>query len=216
MAVFGKAQYIKRVEDDRLLTGNGGFSDNLSRPNQVHVVLVRSPQAHARIVKIGTEAARKAPGVVAVYSWADMEKEGSGYFVLPAMFPNADGTKPDMTPRRPLAHEVVRHVGEPVVAVVAATRVQVADAAELVEIEYEQLPSATEIEDALNHNQLDDSVPAKTNPLGAKGVGESGAAGSTPTVMNAIMDALWPLGIRNIQMPATPLRVWSAIQGTRK
>ncbi len=69
MAVFGKAQYIKRVEDDRLLTGSGGFTDNLSRPNQVHVVLVRSPQAHAKILKIDTSAAKKAPGVVAVYTW---------------------------------------------------------------------------------------------------------------------------------------------------
>jgi aerobic carbon-monoxide dehydrogenase large subunit len=65
------------------------------------------------------------------------------------------------------------------------------------------------------NNTLDDSVPAKTNPLGAKGVGESGTVGSTPTVMNAIMDALWPLGVRNIQMPATPLRVWQAIQQTK-
>ena len=149
MVVFGKAQYIKRVEDDRLLTGTGGFTDNLARPNQLHVVLVRSPQAHAKILKIGTATARKAPGVVAVYTWADMEKEGSGYFVLPAMFPNADGSKPDMTPRRPMAHEVVRYVGEAVAAVVAETRAQAADAAELVEVEYEQLPSVTEIEDAL-------------------------------------------------------------------
>ena len=121
MAVFGKAQYIKRVEDDRLLTGTGGFTDNLARPNQVHVVLVRSPHAHARIVKIDTAAARKAPGVVAVFTWDDMAKEGCGYFAFPAMFPNADGSKPEMTPRRPLAHEVVRYVGEAVVAVVAET-----------------------------------------------------------------------------------------------
>jgi carbon-monoxide dehydrogenase large subunit len=65
-------------------------------------------------------------------------------------------------------------------------------------------------------NQLDDSVPSVSNPIGAKGVGESGAVGSTPTVMNAVMDALWPLGVRNIQMPATPQRVWQAIQGARK
>ena len=97
MAVFGKAQYIKRVEDDRLLTGTGGFTDNLARPNQAHVVLVRSPHAHARIVKIDTAAARKAPGAVAVFTWDDMAKEGCGYFALPAMFPNADGSKPDMT-----------------------------------------------------------------------------------------------------------------------
>ena len=66
------------------------------------------------------------------------------------------------------------------------------------------------------NNQLDDTVPAKSNPIGAKGVGESGTVGSTPTVMNAIMDALWPLGVRTLQMPATPQRVWQAIQETRK
>jgi len=176
MAVFGKAQYIKRVEDDRLLTGKGGFSDNLSRPNQVHVVLVRSPQAHARIVKIDADTARTAPGVVAVYTWADMEKEGSGYFVLPAMFPNADGKKPDMTPRRPLAHEVVRYVGEPVVAVVAETRAQAADAAELVEIEYEQLPAVTEIEDALKPDAPQVWKGAPGNRVGFNRFGDSAKA----------------------------------------
>lgn len=149
MAVFGKAQYIKRVEDDRLLTGTGGFTDNLSRPNQAHVVLVRSPHAHAKILKIDASSAKKAPGVVAVFTWADMEKEGAGNFAFPTMFPAADGSKPEMTPRRSLAHEVVRYVGEAVVAIVADTREQAQDAVELVDIEYEQLPSVTEIEDAL-------------------------------------------------------------------
>ena len=149
MAVFGKAQYIKRVEDNRLLTGTGGFTDNLTRPNQVHVILVRSPHAHAKIVNIDTAAARQAPGVVAVYTWADMAAEGVGDFSFPTMFPNADGSKPEMTPRRSLAHEVVRHVGEPVVAVVAETRLQAQDAADLVEVEYDMLPSVSTIEDAL-------------------------------------------------------------------
>ena len=149
MAVFGKAQYIKRVEDNRLLTGTGGFTDNLARPNQVHVVLVRSPHAHARIVNIDTAAAKQAPGVAAVYTWADMAAEGVGDFSFPTMFPNADGSKPEMTPRRSLAHEVVRHVGEPVAAVVAETRLQAQDAADLVEVEYDMLPSVSTIEDAL-------------------------------------------------------------------
>ncbi|MBS0219274.1 MAG: xanthine dehydrogenase family protein molybdopterin-binding subunit [Proteobacteria bacterium] len=149
MAAFGKAQYIKRVEDNRLLTGTGGFTDNLSRPNQVHVALVRSPHAHAKIVKIDTSDAKKAPGVVAVYTWADMAKDGVGDFGFPAMFPNADGSKPEMTPRRSLAHEAVRHVGEAVAAVVAATREQAIDAVDLVEVEYEPLPAVSEIEDAL-------------------------------------------------------------------
>jgi carbon-monoxide dehydrogenase large subunit len=149
MAVFGKAQYIKRVEDDRLLTGTGGFTDNLTRPNQVHVVLVRSPHAHAKILGVNADEARKAPGVVAVYTWQDMAKEGAGDFSFPAMFPNADGSKPEMTPRRSLAHEAVRYVGEAVAAVVAETRGQAQDAAELVEVDYDPLPSVSTIEDAL-------------------------------------------------------------------
>ena len=112
-------------------------------------MLVRSPHAHARIVKIDTMAARKAAGVIAVFTWADMAKEGVGDFSFPAMFPNADGSKPEMTPRRSLAHEAVRYVGEAVAAVVAESREQAQDAAELVEVEYDPLPSVSEIEDAL-------------------------------------------------------------------
>ncbi|HEV7581317.1 MAG TPA: molybdopterin cofactor-binding domain-containing protein, partial [Mycobacterium sp.] len=149
MATFGKAQYIARVEDNRLLTGTGEFTDNLTRPNQVNVSLVRSPHAHARIVKIDVAAARQAPGVVAVYTWDDMAKSGCGDFSFPAMFPVADGSRPGMTPRWSLAHEVVRHVGEAVVAVVATTRDQAQDAADLVEIDYDPLPSVTDTEDAL-------------------------------------------------------------------
>ena len=149
MAAFGKAQYIKRVEDDRLLAGTGGFTDNLTRPNLAHMVLVRSPHAHAKIAGIDTAAAKKSPGVIAVFTWDDMAREGAGDFSFPAMFPNADGSKPEMTPRRSLAHEAVRYLGEAVVAVVAETREQAQDAVELVEVEYDQLPSVTEIEDAL-------------------------------------------------------------------
>ena len=149
MAVFGKAQYIKRVADDRLLTGSGGFTDNLVRPDQAHLVLVRSPHAHARIVKIDTAAAKEAPGVIAVFTWEDMAREGCGDFFFPAMFPNADGSKPEMTPRRSLAHEAVRHVGEAVVAIVAETRELAQDAAELVEVDdVEVLPPAPSSEAA--------------------------------------------------------------------
>jgi carbon-monoxide dehydrogenase large subunit len=173
MAVFGKAQYIKRVEDNRLLTGTGGFTDNLARPNQVHVVLVRSPHAHARIVKVDTAAARKAPGVVAVFTWDDMAKEGCGYFALPAMFPNADGSKPDMTPRRPLAHEIVRYVGEAVVALVGESRGQAQDAAELVEIEYDPLPSVSDIEDALKPDAPQVWKGAPGNRVGFNRIGDA-------------------------------------------
>src|SRR5260370_37452590 len=173
MAVFGKAQYIKRVEDDRLLTGTGGFTDNLARPHQAHVVLVRSPHAHARIVRIDTAVARKAPGVVAVFTWDDMAKEGCGDFAFPAMFPNADGSMPEMTPRRPLAHEVVRYVGEAVAAVVAESRGRGQDAAERGEGEYGPLPSVPGMGGA-----------RKPGPPPARG----GAAGRT-VVVDRLRDA---------------------------
>ena len=140
------------------------------------MVLVRSPHAHARIVKIDTEAARKSPGVIDVFTWADMEKEGCGYFALPAMFPNADGKKPDMTPRRPLAHEVVRFLGEGVVAVVAESRGQAQDAAELVEIEYDPLPSVSEIEDALKPDAPQIWKGAPGNAVGFNRFGDAAKA----------------------------------------
>jgi len=103
MAVFGKAQYIKRVEDDRLLTGTGGFTDNLSRPNQAHVVLVRSPHAHARILKIETEAAKGAGNPW----WIDLGivKEGASFEAMmafntiatTALTPLRDGPLPRVT-----------------------------------------------------------------------------------------------------------------------
>ncbi|MBL8673428.1 MAG: xanthine dehydrogenase family protein, partial [Rhodospirillales bacterium] len=150
MAAFGKAQYIQRVEDQRLLTGTGGFADNVDATGAaVHVVLVRAPHAHARILGIDTSAAKAAPGVVAVYTWADLEADGVGDFAFPGMFPNADGTMPEMTPRRSLAKDVVRFGGEAVAAVVAASRAQAVDAAELVDVSYEPLPAVVTIEDAL-------------------------------------------------------------------
>src|SRR5260370_32721457 len=148
MAPFGKAQYIARVEVNRLLTGTGEFTDNLTRPNQVNVSLVRSPHAHARIVKIDVAAARKAPGVVAVYTWDDMAKSGCGDFSFPAMFPVADGSRPGMTPRRSLAHEVVRHVGEAVVAVGAPTRHPGQGRGRPGEIGHDPPPPRTDTQDA--------------------------------------------------------------------
>jgi len=210
MAVFGKAQYIKRVEDDRLLTGTGGFTDNLARPNQAHVVLVRSPHAHARIVKIDTAAARKAPGVVAVFTWDDMAKEGCGYFALPAMFPNADGSKPDMTPRRPLAHEIVRYVGEAVVALVGESRGQAQDAAELVEIEYDPLPSVSDIEDAL---KLDAPQVWKGAPGNRVGFNRIGDAAKTDAAFKAAahvvsMDIVHQRLIVNAMEPRAIMAEW--------
>ena len=139
-------------------------------------MLVRSPQAHARIVKIDAEAARKAPGVVAVYSWADMEKEGSGYFVLPAMFPNADGTEARHDAAPPAGargRSLRRRAGRGG----RGRDVRAGpDAAELVEVEYEQLPSVTEIDDALKPDAPQVWKGAPGNRVGFNRFGDSAKA----------------------------------------
>jgi aerobic carbon-monoxide dehydrogenase large subunit len=210
MAVFGKAQYIKRVEDDRLLTGTGGFTDNLTRPNQVHVVLVRSPHAHAKILGINADEARKAPGVVAVYTWQDMAKDGAGDFSFPAMFPNADGSKPEMTPRRSLAHEAVRYVGEAVAAVVAETRGQAQDAAELVEVDYDPLPSVSTIEDALKPGAPQVWAGAPGNLVGFNRFGDAAKADAAFTAAAHIvsLDIMHQRLIVNAMEPRAVMAEW--------
>lgn len=99
MAAFGRVQYIKRFEDDRLLQG-GPFTDNLSPPNQAYVMLVGAARAHARIVKIDSAAVRATPGVVGVVTWDDMANGRVQPFGFPAICSNADGERPDITSRR--------------------------------------------------------------------------------------------------------------------
>ena len=166
-------QPLNRVDGVLKVTGAAAYTGDVNRARQAHAVLVRSPHAHARIVKIDAAAARKAPGVVAVFTWDDMAKEGCGDFAFPAMFPNADGSQPEMTPRRPLAHEIVRHVGEAVAAVVAESRGQAQDAAELVEVEYDPLPSVSEIEDALKPGAPQVWKGAPGNRVGFNRIGDA-------------------------------------------
>jgi carbon-monoxide dehydrogenase large subunit len=130
---------LRRVEDRRFLTGRGRFVADIELPGALHCVLVRSPHAHARIRKIDTSAAAGAPGVVAVFTGADMAADG----VLPMrplwVIRSRDGSEMAQPPRYALARDTVRHNGEPVAAVVADTLAQAMDAAERVAVDYEPL-----------------------------------------------------------------------------
>jgi carbon-monoxide dehydrogenase large subunit len=132
---------VRRLEDPRLLTGQSTFVDDLEPRRMVHVAMRRSDQAHARIARIDVEAARQASGVVAVVTAEDLKS------VLPLQA-RSRMRGYYATPLRALAHGKVRYVGEPVVAVVAESRYLAEDAAELIEIEYEPLPVATDAEQA--------------------------------------------------------------------
>ena len=142
-ARFGSGQAVRRREDQSLLSGAGRYTDDVTLPGQTWLIFQRSPYAHARIVSIDTSAAEAMPGVLRVVTGAQMVDEG----VKP--IPGADGFGGKAPPRRPLAHERVRFVGEPVVAVVAESPQQARDAAEAVAVEYEELPMVVDLDGAI-------------------------------------------------------------------
>jgi carbon-monoxide dehydrogenase large subunit len=139
-ARFGASRSQKRLEDERLLLGKGLFSDDREFPGAAWLVLVRSPHAHAKILSINTNV----PGVIAAWSMADLSADGVKHIPFPPLFKRADGSPMAAPPRTPLAEGKVFYVGQPVVAIVAETRQQAQDAAELVQIEYEDLPAVVD------------------------------------------------------------------------
>jgi len=136
---------IKRREDPELITGRGTFVDDLTLPGLLHLFVVRSTHGHARIRGIDVSRAREADGVVAVFTGKDLASDVKG--------PIGAGTwfVPDKkVPVYPvMATDKVRYLGEPVAVVVATSRAAAEDAAERIEIRYEQLPAVTDIEKAL-------------------------------------------------------------------
>jgi carbon-monoxide dehydrogenase large subunit len=146
MAKFGIGQPVRRVEDQRLVTGRGRFTDDVNLPGQVYGFVVRSPHAHARIRRIDTSKAMAAPGVLAVLTAADV-----GGASIPCFVPitNRDGSKAPMPAHPILCRDKVRYVGDKVAFVVAETRAQARDAAELVEVDYEPLEAVVDTAAAL-------------------------------------------------------------------
>ncbi len=140
-ARFGASRSQKRLEDDRLLAGKGLYSDDRNLPNQLWRVVLRSPHAHARIRAIDADEARRAPGVVAVYTGADRKADGVGHLPCPPLFKRPDGAPMAAPLRTPLAADAAYYVGQPVAAIVAETRLQAQDAAELVAVDYDELPA---------------------------------------------------------------------------
>ena len=148
---FGIGQPVRRKEDVRFLTGHGHYTDDVNLAGQAHMAILRSPHANARIVSMDLTAARAAPGVLLVLTGADAEADGLGHCPLMAEIPPMAGTPAVFCPPKPiLALGAVRFVGDAVVAIVAETRAQAQDAAELVEIDYDMLPAITDTARALD------------------------------------------------------------------
>jgi len=154
---FGIGQPVPRQEDPTLLQGHGRYTDDLSRPGQVYAYMVRSPYAHGIIRGIDTAVAKAMPGVLGIYTAADMAGYGTMGCVLPLK--NRDGSPIRNTARPPLAADRVRFVGDPVALVVAETRMQARDAAEAVELDVETLDAVTEASAAGAGPALYDDIP---------------------------------------------------------
>jgi carbon-monoxide dehydrogenase large subunit len=142
---FGSGQAVRRLEDESLLAGTGRYADDLSLPGQAHLAFVRSPYPHAAIRSVDTDAAAAMPGVLRVITGADLVAAGVKPMPGAAAFKRADGADCATPPRRALAHERARFVGEPVAAVIAETLQQARDAAEAVMVDYDDLPMVVDL-----------------------------------------------------------------------
>jgi aerobic carbon-monoxide dehydrogenase large subunit len=190
---FGLAQPVRRVEDPRLLKGMGRYTDDIVLPGMLHGIVLRSPHAAATILSTNTSAATSMPGVRAIYTSADLKAAGLGSLPCAAPVQNRDGT--DMaSPAHPvLADGAVHHVGDPVAFIVADTSKQARDAAELVQVDYDVLPAATDLATAMEPGTPAIWPDAKNNivfdwDIGDKAATDAAFAGAahvtTLTVVN--------------------------------
>jgi len=145
MGFEGIGAAVKRREDGRFLAGRGHYVDDMNRPGQLHAYIRRSDRPHARIKGIDISAAAAAPGVVAVYTGADLVAEGIGGLPCGWQIHSKDGSPMAEPPHPVLAVGKVRHVGDPIAVVIAETRSQAKDAAELLAIDFADLPGVADL-----------------------------------------------------------------------
>jgi carbon-monoxide dehydrogenase large subunit len=206
---------IRRKEDERLLTGKGRFSDDFNIDGQAHAAMVRSPHPHARIVRIDTSAARSMPGVLGVFTGEDCAADGLG----PIPHTPVPATRYDMKltgpgggpvfagPHALLPADKARHVGEAVAMVVAKTRAQALDAAEAVEVTYEELPFVSGTEDALVPGAATVWDEAPDNVLVNTLFGDQAATDRAFAAADRVVSATFDIG----RVTAVPMELRSAL-----
>src|SRR5919198_2304249 len=211
---------ILRKEDPPLVTGRGRYVDNLALPGMVWVAIVRSPMAHARIRNVDVSAALEMPGVVAAYSGADLASEWAA--PLPCAWPVAPETR--IPNHWPVAQDKARFAGDPVAVVAADSRAHAVDAAEAVDVDYEQLEPVTSIEHALSegapviHEEFGDNICFKDLKIANGDVDKVFA--EAPVVVKQryyhprlIPNAIEPRGVVVQPYPMTgEITMWSSTQ----
>ncbi len=152
---------VKRKEDFRFLTGQGRYTDDINRPGQVYAYFVRSPHAHAKIKGINKAEAEASPGVLDVFTGADMAADNVGSLPCGWVVTDRNGDPHKAPPHFPLARDKVRYVGDHVAVVIARTYAQAKEAGEKVQVDYEELPAAVGLSAALASGapQVHDEAP---------------------------------------------------------
>jgi aerobic carbon-monoxide dehydrogenase large subunit len=153
MSATGIGASVKRTEDIRFITGKGHYVDDINRPGQAHAYFLRSPHAHATIDKLDTSAAKKATGVVAIFTGDDIAADKVGGLICGVTIFSKDGSPMKAGAHPALAQGKVRYVGDHVAVVIADTYAQARDAAEKIEVHYTELPAVVDIKTAANPGQ---------------------------------------------------------------
>jgi carbon-monoxide dehydrogenase large subunit len=216
---------IRRREDPRLITGSATYVDDITLPGMLHLAILRSPHAHARITALDVSAARAHPGVAAVVTGEDLgglmlSGEGSG---------DLEGAQPseelaEKAPARPiLARRIVRHAGEPVAAVVARSREEAQDALDLIAVEYEPLPAVVDAEAAAREGAPRVHAARRGNIVDGtrftRGDAEAAFAGAEVTVSQRIVsqrmapNPMEPRGVvAQVERGSGALTLWTSTQ----
>ena len=200
-AKFGSGHTVRRIEDPTLITGRGQYADDITLPGQTHLVFLRSPYAHAHITHVDTSAAQAMDGVLAVYTGAQLAAAGVKPMPAPTPFPRPDGKPGISAPRRALAHERVRYVGEAVVAVVAESIEQARAACDAVVVDYDELPAVTNVFAAMRPGapQLCDGAPDNIAAAMRHGNVEACAAAFGAAAHTVMVD------VENQRLAASPI-----------
>ena len=198
---------VARKEDYRFLTGSGQYTDDVALPNQTYAAFVRSPHAHAVLTSVKTDKAKKAAGVLAVYTGADLAAAKVGGLPCGWLITDVKGQPMKEPPYPPLAQGKVRHVGERVAVVIAETAAQAKDAAELVEVDYQVLPAVVDAKKAQSSKPLHDIAADNTCYVWALGdkqkVDEAFAKAAHVTKLDFVNNRLIPNAIEPRSANAT-------------
>ncbi len=175
MTENGIGARTRRTEDKRFITGHGRYTDDIDLPGQAYACFVRSPLAHAAIRRVDTTAAAAAPGVIGVLTGADVAAEGIGGLICGWMVKSKDGSDMKAGAHPIIAEDKVRYVGDQVAVVVAGTWAEARDAADLVEVDYDELPAVVDLATARDGATVHDEIARNTVyewELGDKGATE--------------------------------------------